>query len=57
LKLFRMFLYRPLMRLIHYFGLHWMEKIGPMEDYTVFKWCKWCGLRTKPRPYHAGDDW
>ncbi len=38
-------LYRPFMRLAHYFNWHHMAVIGPLEDGRTQAWCQWCGVR------------
>jgi len=36
------FLYRPLMRLMHRYNLHYAPPIYPDGDTLL--WCKWCGF-------------
>lgn len=40
----RFVLYRPTMRLLHRFGLHWHKATHPMSG-PAFGWCHWCGDR------------
>jgi hypothetical protein len=36
-------MYRPLMKVMHYFNLHHTTTIYPNGDTMV--WCEWCGIR------------
>lgn len=49
-SLFRRTLYRPLMRLAHYYNWHYAPPTYPHGDTML--WCQWCGLRyiEKRRP-------
>jgi hypothetical protein len=38
-------LYRPMMRLAHRYDWHYAPVIGPFEDGSTQRWCKWCGFR------------
>lgn len=40
----RLRLYRPLMRLAHYFNWHYAPPIYPEGDTML--WCHWCGFRS-----------
>jgi hypothetical protein len=40
--------YRPLMRLLHRFDLHYAPK-KLMADGSVMRWCEWCGMRDVER--------
>jgi len=42
-RIFYNVLYRPLMRLIHKYNLHYAPPIYPDGDTLL--WCKWCGFR------------
>ena len=50
-SLFYRFLYRPLMKLAHRYNWHYAPVIGPFEDGSTQRWCKWCGFRqSTPKP-------
>ena len=40
--------YRPLMRLLHRFDLHYAPK-KLMADGSIVRWCEWCGMRDVER--------
>lgn len=33
------------MKVAHHFNWHYAPMIGPFEDGTTQRWCKWCGFR------------
>lgn len=43
------FFYRPTMKLLHRFHLHYAPPIGPIDEgdgtFRMQLWCKWCGFR------------
>ena len=43
MKLFRLFLYRPIMRIAHRFNWHYAPPLYPDGDTQL--WCRWCGFR------------
>lgn len=42
-KLYRLYLYRPLMRFAHRFNWHHMTVCYVEGD--IMDWCQWCGVR------------
>lgn len=38
-------IYRLIMKIAHRFDWHYAPIIGPFEDGSTQRWCKWCGFR------------